>query len=88
MYTRLENMNVPIQKLTWKIVELELIFQFYITEGSKSLGENIIAAPKMQNVFGQIQFSHNWDMNVGLFSIAPCVVITLCLVCSIFGIGS
>ena len=40
----------------------------------KTVGENIIVAPKMQNNYGDIQILSFFQ--IGLFSIGPCKVIT------------
>ena len=52
-----------------------------------TVGENIIATTKIRNDYGAIQsfIFQYWDSNIGLSSIAPCKVITLCI---LFGISS
>ena len=55
------------------------------------MDENIFVAPKMHNNYGAIQLFiiPIWPYsNIGLFSIAPCKVITLIFFCFIFGISS
>ena len=49
------------------------------------VGENIIGAPKIRNNYGAIQYCDNI---IGLFSIAPCKVVTLLYhLCFIYGIS-
>ena len=48
-----------------------------------TVGENIIATTKIPNNCSAIQ-----SFNIGLFSIAPCKVITLDPLCILFGISS
>ena len=55
------------------------------------VGENIIASIKKRNNYVAIQsfiFLQYCDSNIGLFSIAPCKVVTLNPFCIIFGISS
>ena len=55
-----------------------------------TVGENIIAAPKIRNNYGAIEsfIVQYCDSNIGLFYIAPCKVITLNPLCILFGISS
>ena len=52
-----------------------------------TIGKNNIGEPKVQNDPGAIQ-SFICNRNHGLFSIAPCKIITLYILCLIFVINS
>ena len=66
------------------------VYNRYSTYCALTVGENIIATTKIRNNYCAIQsfIFQCCDSNIGLFTIAPCKVISPNLLCILFGISS